>query len=367
MPRPTLPDSFSRVRSMNVLLTKHTAEEVWDHLARGFSNFECKAQEYIDKLNGLICDFRRDCPYNRIDWRRNYTSGSASKHRIDTLMWNGYEDEDFDRLWDYGRDLHILKDEFKDKEDYDRFARMSANFQDAMRLLRKEYERIEKHAWESCKRNWEIEDAEWIKYQEFVKEHRNHKSVEEQTKNRDNYIKQYPAEREMLLGGRWEIVDYTLTCSLCQAAAQEAKRIEELIAQREIELARANEAWRAEKEAERKAKEEEKRSAYASLPVMTCDACKFTTKSNSAWEVHEESKDHKNNVRDQSLFCEKCNHRSRCRAEHVFHLHSKKHLGEVEVKEKPSLYCEICDYTAKNKGNYDYHMKSNKHIKKAGV
>jgi hypothetical protein len=170
-----------------------------------------------------------------------------------------------------------------------------------------------------------------------------------------------------LLGGRWEIVDYTLTCSLCQAAAQEAKRIEELIAQREIELARANEAWRAEKEAERKAKEEEKRSAYASLPVMTCDACKFTTKSNSAWEVHEESKDHKNNVRDQSLFCEKCNHRSRCRAEHVFHLHSKKHLGEVEVKEKPSLYCEICDYTAKNKGNYDYHMKSNKHIKKAGV
>ena len=399
MPRPTLPDCYSRVRTMNVLLTKHTAEEVWNHLVSGFDVFEEKADGYINKLEDTIAKFKETRPYDKIDWRRHYHSGSATKHRISTYSWNEYEDEDYDRLWDYGRDLHALKEEFGKKEEYERFCRIAKNFQDTMRPLIKEYERIEKQEWEMSYENWKIYDAEWIKHQEFVKSHRHHKSVEEQTKSRDAYIKQYPAEREMLLGGRWEIVDYTLTCSLCKDAVEENKRRDQVCKEREEALAKANQEYREQKEAERREQEEEKRRAYAELPVLVCDACKYSTKSEGAYEQHNESKEHKQKVRDQSLYCEKCDHRSRYRAEHEFHLHSKAHIEGVkekivlycekcdhhspcrayheahlhskkhlgEVKEKPTLYCEICEYTAKNKGNYDYHMKSNKHLKKVAV
>ena len=368
MPRPTLPDHFNRVRSMSVLLTKHTAEEVWQHIETGFANFDEKAEVYINKLQTIIADFKEKRPYDRINWRHNYHTGSAAKHRILTCMWNGYQEEDdYDRLWDYCSDLRLLRDEFKDKEDYERFVQIGANFQDAIRRLTKEYERIEKYEWEMSSAMWKKEDADWIRQQEFIKEHRFHKSVEEQTKNRDSYIKQYPEEREMLLNGRWDIVDYTLTCSLCREAVEEKKRIDELCAAQEAERIRKNEEWKEQKEAELRAEMEEKQRSYASLPFLVCDVCEYRTKSNSAYEQHNESKEHKNKVRDQSLYCEKCDHRSRYRAEHVFHLGSKKHLGTDEPKQKPVFYCQTCDYTAKNKGNYDYHMGSNKHLKKASA
>ena len=82
MPRPTLPDCYSRVRTMNVLLTKHTAEEVWNHLVSGFSVFDEKAYGYINKLEGIIREFKETRPYDKIDWRRHYHSGSVG-------LWTG--------------------------------------------------------------------------------------------------------------------------------------------------------------------------------------------------------------------------------------------------------------------------------------
>lgn len=373
MPRPCLPDVFKRVRSMEVLLTKHTKNDVWAHFEDKFSTFAEKSEKYINKLSTSIQDFKQRRPYDRINWRKNHTCGGASNNRITPYMWNGYgenenEENEYDCLRTLHSDLVKLKEEFGGKDDYAKFVQQAKRFNDEMHELMMEYERLEKYMWECSYATWKEEDAEWIAETNEYRHHKNsHRTIEEQIANsnawRNNYHYKKADDEDKFVP-----IDYTLTCRFCKQEAEKKAEQEassaKFIAEMEETTRRSNEEFRRQMEEKRKAEEDAKREAWKNAPVLTCETCKYSTKSQSSYDQHTESKEHKIAVKMATLHCEKCNIYSRCLAEHQAHLHSKKHLGETEV-EKKTLRCDICDYTAANKGNYEYHMNSKKHKKKA--
>jgi len=370
MPRPTLPDVYARLYTIDVLLTKHSKNDVWAHFESQFSTFDTRAEKYKNQMNKTIETFIANRPYDRINWRRNHTTGDARRNRVSTCLWNGYDEQahdDYDKLRLLRDDLRLLKEEFGGKDDYAEYKQKADRFHEDMNELVAEYDRIEKYAWESSYARWKEEDADWIAETDAYKYHKNsHWTVEKQISNNNDWAQAFPSSAEKRKN--FVPIDYTLVCHWCKEEAEKKKAEEEryriFLEKQEADLKRQNEEWQMRQEAEKKAEEDRKREAWANAPVLTCETCKYSTKSAYSYDQHIDSKEHKNAVKMASLHCEKCNVYSRCHAEHQAHLHSKKHMGET-TPEKKTLRCEICDYTAANKGNYDFHMNSKKHKKKA--
>jgi hypothetical protein len=352
---------------MEVLLTKHTKNDVWAHFENKFSTFEERSNKYREKLRTTIESFSDNKPYERINWRRHYTTGGANSHRVVCHMWVGYDEDihdEYNGLWDLRNDLRMLKEEFGGKDQYAMFLGQAECFCEDMKALINEYERTERYAWESSYARWKDEDADWIAETDAYKSHKSiHRTIEEQIANNEAWKNGTGSDRF----NNFVPTDYTLICKFCKQEAEKKKADEErsakFIAEMEERRRISDEECRREKEEKRKAEEEQRKKAWENAPVLTCETCKYSTKSQNSYDQHTDSKEHKVAIKMASLHCEKCNVYSRCYAEHQAHLHSKKHLGETEP-EKKTLRCDVCDYNAANKGNYDYHMNSKKHKKK---
>jgi len=329
MPRPSLPEEFKFVRSMEVLLTKHTLDDVWFHFSNVFDTYDEKARYFTDKLNNQIVLFLEKKPYNNIDWKRNHKTGHARHIRINTTMWNGYDEEECDKynkLWQVGRDLRLLKNFYDKKDEYERYTNVYTYFCDTMRSLQDEYKKIEQREWDCSYAQWKVDDAEWIEKYEAYKQHKSfHKTVEEQERRMREAT--CPIDREAIKSGRWVSVNYELehNCIHCKEERIDKERRDKALADQEIEMARKNEEWRQKQEALCQAELDARNKERENAPAYTCKECEFATKHSYIYDTHIDSKEHKARVRAKSLYCAVCDHMARHPAEFEAHLHSKKH------------------------------------------
>lgn len=364
MPRPTLPNELKDIGMMEVLLTHHTEENLWDfyknkgELVEEVTDTIRKAKDrWLEKV------FDRN-PYNDHNWRKGRPA------RLDKSNWMKYlteeDTEKYHSLRYLMKDLHICnkvfnwaetKPEFDDiKWSTERLFTMSS---DTM-----EFELYENLRYNQAKEKWEEEDKEWIEEQKVITYHKTHHRPKGWKE--EHWDKMDEFERNWHIRGGYDL-EYHEECKYCVKEQEDKERRErELIEYEEREAKRIEEAdrkWREQREAERRAKEEER----ARIPVVTyhCDVCNYTTQSSYLWDEHTDSRPHKTMKNMKDWYCKECEIQCRNLGDWTAHLQTKKHKYNVgEMKKQTEYHCEKCNYTTGHRQNFDKHLTTKAHLEK---
>lgn len=329
MGRSVIPTECKRMRTMNVCITSTTEIEIWNHLESQIEKYIQEADEIKAKQNELI-DYVHDTnPYKNFSWRKGRTPS-----RVKFEEWRkGIKEEEYEvmvmRHYDFKYDWKLCVKAFEwTKEENARFLEVSSwdheifnkhgyNFDTS-----EEFDRYECIHYKNSKKEWEINDIEWIQENKLKEDHRNHTE---------------------------KVPD---SCKFCVKDLQEE-------AERAIRHAKEEEQqriWNEEWEAKRKEELENRE-------LLSCDCCNFTTYSDDVYDKHLESKEHLRLESASKLYCAPCAKHCRSHNEYNVHIHSKKHkimTGELE-KTNPEFKCEKCNYTTLLKQNFDKHCLTKAH------
>lgn len=365
MPRHCLPDFCKHVRTMEVLLTKTTEDDIWEHFVEHLKNYEEMADEYLNLQHKGIRFLRDGDPYQNVNWKA-YLYGSGSLHDtrcyLKKTQWWLNDDEEGtkrERYYkvltqmpeDVRRTMELWKDDEKKAEISSTWLYQADKFRSNNRCNYDEMDHYEEIAWNRSMQKWKSENKDYIARKTLERDHQAHKTMEDQQTRHDNLMKYDKFYATSSWATNWKLIDYTLTCSICKMKADEDRERAIRIAEREAEQKRRDEEWLLQKQTQAEP------VVVAPRVKQHCDLCDASYYNKSD---HEASKVHIDKQKMAQLFCSKCNHRSRCKAEHEGHLVSKKHIGS----EKPTvvLRCEACDYTAVLKQHLDQHNRSKKHL-----
>ena len=347
MPRASLPNSFKDMRTMKVTLTQTTEEEIWEHMCDWVERYKEDMKRRIHEIDDILYQFDKENPYLKRDWMRYFTAHWMSVEEREG--WNRkYKNGRIPKPeseWDVDRDLcYVPRDlklclrEFKWDEDPEKSNlvndweyRMDA-LRDYYKLNTETLDYTDERLYNKAKDTFYNENKELI-----LHKRENHGTVSLLEKDevpeckycREYYLREKP---------EWD---------------RRQKELEE-----EEERRQKEEEQRIQKEKEQRQREAEERRNRPAV-IHTCELCDYKTVHGYNYELHMESKEHKQKQRDKDTYCEKCNHQSRSRAEHLAHLTSKKHLGSSE--DKQTFYCEHCKFTTPFKSLWDTHCNTRKH------
>jgi hypothetical protein len=377
MPRPTLDQRLSKVRTFDVLLTKTTEKELWEHFVTGLDRHEAYYRTTRDLLDSAAEEARDKNPYTNIyDWRRGHTDHKRKIHRRYEKAWWYYGDDEeksAQNEWflSFFRDMELCGRVFEwdtKKPEFPSILYQVTRMKEEIYKMGDELVEQDKDNYEAAKKWWYEVDAEWIKEYGVKKAHASHKKRWEwelRIRNRSD------SEVEWLSRGRWckenDIWNSYDGCPLCLASPEHQVTLVEKEA-RDAEEAVREEQERQERIAREKAQEEEERqkriAEYASRPKPTkhkCEACDMTLHGDTAWDLHCGSKDHIRNEKYRSWYCSTCPFQARSEIEYRFHLTTKKHLGVVEPKAEETYECKPCGYSCALKQHLTQHQRSKRH------
>ena len=380
MPRASLDSRLSCLSTFQVLLTKHTEEDLWSHFT---SNIEKYKQYYWNTetiLTRALQDVRQSNPYTSRDaWRKCLFSLQRKVAlRYEHTWWYYAKTVDDDIKADlhywfmrFVKDIEVCDRVFgwsNSKEEYNSLHYDLERMRADILLMEQEIVQLDKDMYDTAYNKWKIEDAEWIQDSQMRRSHGDHKPRWEHQQRclRD------PEEKEWYdrIGGE---PLHLKQCPLCLASPNHQRTLEEKnkFEEEEAEHERQEEEKRRESDKIAREEERQKRLAeYRSQPPPTkyeCEVCEMTIHGDSAWDLHTNSKDHLRNEKHKSWYCETCKFQGRHKVEYTHHLTTRKHLelsGETTTRETETYACEPCGYSCYLKQHLDQHCKSKKHIAK---
>lgn len=363
MPRTALPNYFKDFRTIHVLVTHTTEEDLKKHYEEMYFSFvEPLIYEERMRLQSVVDALHESNPYKNHNWRK----GQAHRKYVKGHEWQGLCEKNIDktsRYIDFCREFKWCVYEFNWDDDWVKSCTYKIEeSRTTYKDLTQQLVEIDAYHWNTAKQQWETDDAEWIKVHELEKAHRNFhhpKSYYVELMKRDKDLKKYYETHG--------IPDYEDTCSMCIAGRKQKEEYEERVRKEEEEYERQQEEYREEQR--KKQHQEQKKHTPTETTIHHCEVCDYKSIHSALYRLHMESKEHERKAKLKVCYCEMCKHQSRNEMEYQLHLSSKKHkkiCGEIEPE--PAEYrCECCNYSTSIKQNYSLHLKSKKHQQNQSV
>ena len=367
MPRASLP-SECVLRTMNVLVTKHTEDDVLNHIMSLKSRFYEIYNPLVSFLEDETQYIWHNNPYLSLNWQKHYeykaiNRPSPFKQRYETSgsIYPNLEEhiEKLEVLSGIRRDITTCERVFKWSESNPEFAELEYEIDRDMKMLHHSEEElvwVDTMRFRESKQKWEKENVAWLEEFERKQDHKKHRTREqyeakmkESLANRDAY--QWYGGEEGYRRDR-PFVDTSESCEYCKQDAIRRREYEE------------REALRLEEEQEEQVEEEKKEEQQVvQIPVFepkTCECCQFTANTQREWSFHIGSKDHSTKEKLKKLYCSTCEIQCKNDADYQVHIQTQKH--KKKCGELPQIFkCEACNYETNIKRNYELHCGTKKH------
>lgn len=379
MPRASLP-SECVLRTMDVLVTKHTEEDILKHML-SYKESAYKAIEECRKyLDPILEEYHYSNPYEHLDWSRYYEK-KAKKHpspfkRQYEKIWSYFPDgekysELLDILLNYRKDITTCDRVFGWSQKNNQFQQeLEYEFNRDFQLLyenERELEFLDGLRFDQSKKNWDKEHQDWLADYELRMEHRKHRTRESyEAKLKDQLsdpeaYKWYGGEE-----GYRQNHPFVDTSESCKYCIQEAERRNERA--RIEEERRLKEEQERQREEEERKKYEEEQQQIRQLQKVTipkfeptyCECCDFTAMTKAEWSFHRASKEHIAKEKLKKTYCATCEIQCKNESDYQVHLQTQKH--KKKCGELPTQFrCEKCNYETNIKRNFELHCGTKKH------
>jgi len=381
MPRHTLDKWTYKLKTIDVCITKHKEDDIYNHMVKMYSKFQELFEKYETKKHNIMKEFddEENHMYKVYDWRQGDPSRFWLKN-CDSWYLTDVEESnieaiqtEFRMFYDIWCDFMIC-DKYSEewREEKEDWCSMVTDVERCYGIIKNVSETIKLYEdmdFRKFKARWQVTDKDWIEEQNREKEHKkSHPKIE--LPNPTNLEKEpdaYPSE------------PLILDCIYCKQHWEETKSKYDKAVQIWLQNKQEHDEYEAQKllEDEKKRLKREKivKSFIACFDIpedLSCDICNYKASDSNDLYDHKNSVSHKKNCR----YCKVCNLQCRTEQEYEDHCETTKHINkengieEVEkTKEeiKKSRYCEICKLQCKNDNDYAYHIETIKHKKNAGL
>jgi len=373
MPRATLPAFLKNAMTMEVMITSHTEDGLWEHITRLYKFFEDHKDAYKSALS-------QNQDYYFSD--ENIYAKFTDKKKIKRRLFDFYEVVGHSELENYGKcigfyaDLLLFNRAFKwdenpeKEEEYWEMVNEYEPWSSFMRTTEEDTKRMEEsHYWkrvseiEEVTKKWEDENAELVDHK------KNHfsKSRWDEVLERDKARKNTD-EQDFYAKRNWNIIPSNcIFCDEENAKAEEKKRKEqELITLQEnvVEVKQDLKSVKNDvgeiKADVKEIKEQLKKMENKPAVEHYCEECKYKTTSYSNWDYHiNYDVEHKRKQKLKMWFCKICDVQSRTQLEYDNHLGTTKHKNKAEGNTE--FVCEKCEYKTLLRQHWNQHCSTKKH------
>lgn len=382
MPRHTLDRWVYKLKTMDVLLTKHKEDDVYNHMVKMHEKANELFEKYETKYRTILKEF--DNEDNHMYAKYNWRLGEPSRFWLNNAEdWYLVDVADDDKemikaeylmlVYEIWCDFMICdkySEEWRDqKPDW---STMVTNVE-RMHLMLKEipdtlkcYEAMD---FSKYKAKWQREDKDWIEENNREKEHKkSHPTIQLPSPiNLEQVPAPYPSaplkDDCIYCRQHWEEMKprYDRAVQLWETNKQEW---EEYVKQKQIE--------------DDKIREKRERAIKSFVACfdhkedLHCHICNFEAKDSLELYDHNQSASHRKNCR----YCKICQHQCRTDAEYEDHLETLKHKNKEEGVEdvrpskediKKSRYCEVCQLQCRTDKEFQNHIDSKRHKQNAGL
>jgi hypothetical protein len=366
MPRHTLDKWTYKLKTMDVCITQHTEDDVYDHMIKMSSRMQELFEKYDTKYNTILTELNSD--ENNIYYHKNYNwrLGSPSRFWLKNAdKWylidvseNDKEDvlNEFLLMYQIWADFMICDKYIHEwNEEKPEWSNMVYDITKMQNIMKNSFDTIkiyEQNSFTENKTKWMMIDKDWIDENDRKKDHKHHLRIElPSPTNIETQPESYPTE---------PLRD---DCIYCRQHWEETKPRYELAVQIWLKNKKENEEWKHQAELEdvkmRKANEQKVKQYQEwkekQEPIdLYCHDCEYEAKNESDLKRHTLSEEHT----EKSRYCSCCD--LQCRSEYDFKNHNssskhKKKAGLIDTT--PITYkCNQCDYTSKVKCNYERHL-----------
>lgn len=367
MPRHTLDRWVYKIKTMDVCLTKHKEEDIYNHMVTMYKKAEEIFNKYEAKYRAILKEFDDDenHMYARYNWKQGDPSRFWKKQADMWFLADVAEDNRESVSAEYFSIFQIYSDFMmcdkyaeewnEQKPDWNSMIYEITQFHSILKDVGETIKLYEEMDFNKYKALWIAKNKDWIDEQERFKEHtKTHPKIElPSTTNLDKDPDPYPEN---------PLRD---DCSYCKQHWEEMKPKYD----KAIEIWKRNKQdeldWLQQKELEtskNRLEREQKAKAYQQWlkkqdPInLHCDHCNFTAEDDLDLDEHNETEEHKEKAR----FCKYCN--IQCPSDYAYrnHIETVKHKKNVGlINATPKVYkCNKCDYETITKANYERHCFS---------
>jgi len=373
MPRATLPAFLKNAMTMEVMITSHTEDGLWEHITRLYKFFEDHKDAYKSALS-------QNQDYYFSD--ENIYAKFTDKKKIKRRLFDFYEVVGHSELENYGKcigfyaDLLLFNRAFKwdenpeKEEEYWEMVNEYEPWSSFMRTTEEDTKRMEEsHYWkrvseiEEATKKWEDENAELVDHK------KNHfsKSRWDEVLERDK-AKKNTDEQDFYMKRNWKIIPPN--CIFCdeenQKAEEKKRKEQELITLQEnvVEVKQDLKSVKNDvgeiKADVKEIKEQLKKMENKPAVEHYCEECKYKTTSYSNWDYHiNYDVEHKRKQKLKMWFCKICDVQSRTQLEYDNHLGTTKHKNKAEGNTE--FVCEKCEYKTLLRQHWNQHCSTKKH------
>ena len=373
MPRATLPAFLKNAMTMEVMITSHTEDGLWEHITRLYKFFEDHKDAYKSALS-------QNQDYYFSD--ENIYAKFTDKKKIKRRLFDFYEVVGHSELENYGKcigfyaDLLLFNRAFKwdenpeKEEEYWEMVNEYEPWSSFMRTTEEDTKRMEEsHYWkrvseiEEATKKWEDENAELVDHK------KNHfsKSRWDEVLERDK-VKKNTDEQDFYIKRNWKIIPSN--CIFCdeenQKAEEKKRKEQDLITLQEnvVEVKQDLKSVKNDvgeiKADVKEIKEQLKKMENKPAVEHYCEECKYKTTSYSNWDYHiNYDVEHKRKQKLKMWFCKICDVQSRTQLEYDNHLGTTKHKNKAEGNTE--FVCEKCEYKTLLRQHWNQHCSTKKH------
>jgi hypothetical protein len=366
MPRHTLDKWTYKLKTMDVCITQHTEDDVYDHMIKINERFEELYTKFKTIYDVIITDLNDhdDNIYKNYNWRLGEPSRfwlkNVDRWYLIDVSENDKEDvlNEFLLMYQIWADFMICdKYSFEWQEEKPEWSDMVYNVSKMQNFMKHSFDTIklyENISYNEQKANWQRIDNEWIQENNRKKDHKHHLLITlPSPTNIGTQPEPYPTE---------PLRD---DCIYCRQHWEETKPRYELAVQIWLKNKKENEEWKHQAELEdikmRKANEQKVKQyqEWSEKQEPICHDCKYEAKNESDLKRHNLSEEHIK----KSRYCEICSLQCRTDNDYSYHIETTKHKKNAGLIEKVKIYkCNHCEYQTTIKCNYEKHIVSKDHI-----
>ena len=354
MPRVSLPVCLKNLLTYEVLTTQTTEDDLRLHFKGLYKIFENTNKKYKTRISDIFGEFLDLNPYSGKDWKK----GPPKRYFNEAFAWFGTNDDEMEEYSKYSqllRDLKLIKKVFEWTEIDDMIYEMD-QFQAFISSSQDDLLKLEHGRFTMAKLSFELENAEWIKEQDLIKNHKqNHPSGytlfhdSEEGKQIDlscvHCKKEFEREKEQIESHRLnqhlshpskeDVINYIESGIDLDYLVESCKFCAD-----QINILRST-----------------VKKIVKDQQSYHCDECNFKTKDEVLFDNHYDGQFHIKAVKRNEFYCKDCDTQCQSKQKYQEHLESTKHN-----KNKPTEFrCEKCNYTTKFKHHYEQHCNTKKH------